>query len=128
MKTGKAMRYKMLVTLIGLMLGTEAGAADIARGAGRAERWVSTCATAQVESPMEIPQWAFPPPNNRDPAPPPPPSSSPIPPIPQSLNNQTVRMIVRSSIGGRRVRIQLLNSNARDPVVSGAVHIGLHGN
>ena len=46
------------------------------------------------------------------PAPPPPPPGTPqrrfpIPPTLAGLNNQTVRMIVRTSLGGSRIRVRL---------------------
>jgi lysophospholipase L1-like esterase len=44
-----------------------------------------------------------------------------------SFSNQTVRMFVRSSIGGRRVRLQLSNTFGTAPIVLGPVHIALHG-
>src|SRR6185436_14573172 len=44
-----------------------------------------------------------------------------------AFSNQTVRMLVRASVGGRRVRVQLSNSFASAPVVLGPVHIALHG-
>jgi lysophospholipase L1-like esterase len=43
----------------------------------------------------------------------------------QGLNNQTVRMIVRTSIGGHRVRIKLANAFGSAPVAIGAAHIAL---
>ncbi len=42
-----------------------------------------------------------------------------------SFNNQTVRMIARSSIGGSRVRIQLSNAFGAAPLVVGSAHIAL---
>jgi len=44
---------------------------------------------------------------------------------PPTFHNQTVRMIVRSSIGGRRVRIQLSNAYGNGPLHIGAAHIAL---
>ena len=41
----------------------------------------------------------------------------------QSFNNQTVRMIVRTSIGGRRIRVQLSNAFGVAPLVVGAAHV-----
>ena len=51
-------------------------------------------------------------------------------PTPQSISrfgfhNQTVRMIIRTSIPGHRVRITLSNAFGDDPVVIGAAHIAL---
>ncbi len=41
------------------------------------------------------------------------------------FNNQTVRMIVHTSIGGRRVRIQLSNAHGTAPLSVGAAHIAI---
>jgi lysophospholipase L1-like esterase len=40
-----------------------------------------------------------------------------------SLTNQTVRMILRTSIGGRRARVRLSNAFGSAPVVVGAAHL-----
>jgi lysophospholipase L1-like esterase len=42
-----------------------------------------------------------------------------------SFHNQTVRMIAHTSIGGRRVRIELSNAFGSTPLVIGAAHIAL---
>ena len=42
-----------------------------------------------------------------------------------SFNNQTLRMIVRSSIGGKRVRVRFSNAYGIVPLVIGAAHIAL---
>lgn len=47
----------------------------------------------------------------------------PIPPALASLNNQTVRMIVRSSVGGRQVRVRLSNAFSGATVAIGAAEI-----
>ncbi len=54
----------------------------------------------------------------------PPATPAPLPPL-QSLNNQTVRMILRTSIGGRRARVKLTNAFNGTPVEIGAAHIAL---
>ncbi len=64
------------------------------------------------------------------PAPPPPPPGTPqrrfpIPPTLAGLNNQTVRMVVRSSIGGSRVRIRIANAVGGASVTLGAAHIAI---
>ncbi len=64
------------------------------------------------------------------PAPPPPPAGTPqrrfpIPPTLAGLNNQTVRMVVRSSIGGSRVRIRVSNAVGGASVALGAAHIAI---
>ncbi len=54
---------------------------------------------------------------------PPPP---PLFPAPPTINNQTVRMIVHTSIGGHRVRVQLSNAFGTSALQIGAAHIALH--
>jgi lysophospholipase L1-like esterase len=44
-----------------------------------------------------------------------------------AYSNQTIRMFVRASVGGGRVRLQLSNAFGTAPVVLGPVHIALHG-
>jgi len=44
-----------------------------------------------------------------------------------SYSNQTLRMFVRVSVGGSRVRVQLSNAFGAAPLVLGPVHIALHG-
>ena len=41
------------------------------------------------------------------------------------FDNQTLRMIVHTSVGGRRVRVRLSNSYGATPLVIGAAHIAL---
>ena len=62
--------------------------------------------------------------------PPPAPAGGPqrrfgIPPGLTGLNNQTVRMIARTSIGGRTLRIRLSNALGGTSVTIGAAHLAL---
>ena len=52
------------------------------------------------------------------------PTTPPLPPL-QSFNNQTVRMILRTSIGGKRARVKLSNAFNGTPVEIGAAHIAI---
>jgi len=52
------------------------------------------------------------------------PVPAPVPPL-QSLNNQTVRMVLRTSIGGRRARVKLSNAFNGAPVEIGAARIAV---
>jgi len=70
------------------------------------EHWVTTWATAQ----QLVPQ---------------PPLPEPGPKVPATLKNQTVRMVARTSLGGRRVRIQVSNAVGSKPLVIGNAHIAL---
>jgi lysophospholipase L1-like esterase len=57
-------------------------------------------------------------------------TASPQPPrgvMPASFSNQTVRQIVRVSIGGGKVRVKLSNEFGGKPVLIGAASIGLAG-
>ena len=107
-------------------------------GAATAEHWVATWATAQqlaitggaaggrgasASGPVTGIVPGPPPP------PPPPPGTParrfPIPPTLAGINNQTVRMIVRSSLGGSRVRVRLSNAVGGASVSVGTAHIAL---
>lgn len=70
------------------------------------EHWVTTWATAQQLAPQ-------------------PPLPGPGPNVPATLKNQTVRMVARSSVGGRRVRIQVSNAFGSKPLVISNAHIAL---
>lgn len=48
------------------------------------------------------------------------------PNVPASFADQTVRMIVHTSAGGRRVRIELSNMSSGQPLEIGAAHIAIH--
>lgn len=88
------------------------------------DHWVATWAASPQSSHFEFPR-AF-----RPPAPPagqqgannPP---RPIFPAPPTIHNQTVRMIARTSIGGRGVRVQLSNAFGTTALRIGAAHIAL---
>jgi lysophospholipase L1-like esterase len=107
----------LVASLVSLAIVALADAHD----ANRAEHWVSTWATAQQISAEPPP----PAPDTRSatgkPVPP-----SPIVPFPSSLKNQTVRMVVRVSIGGPQIRVQLSNAQGRQPLKIGVVHIARH--
>ncbi len=85
------------------------------------EHWVATWGTAQqiIYNGPTAPR----PPQN-----PPPPVNLAIPSMWSSVNNQTVRMIVRGSVGGRSVRIRLVNAFGSKPLEIGAAHIALRKN
>ena len=50
----------------------------------------------------------------------------PLPPL-TTLSNQTIRMVLRTSIGGKRVRVKLANAFNGTPVEIGAAHIAIRG-
>jgi lysophospholipase L1-like esterase len=80
------------------------------------EHWVATWATAVVQA-------------NAFAGPPQPVGAQAAPSAAQQalagFFNQTVRMTVRSSLGGRRVRVQLSNAYGTAPLKIGAAHIAL---
>ena len=105
-----------------------------------AEYWVPTWATAQQlvritpqgrgatppTSPAAAPaatQPATPPAPSPAPAQPTP-APAPLPPL-QTLSDQTIRMVVRTSIGGKRLRVRLSNAFNGAAVEIGAAHIAL---
>lgn len=47
--------------------------------------------------------------------------------VPASFNNQTLRLIVRTSIGGHQVRVRLSNAFGTQPLAVGAAHIAIRG-
>ena len=53
---------------------------------------------------------------------------TPAAPVAGTLNNQTARMIVRTSIGGSRVRVEFSNAFGATPLDMGAAHIAIRGN
>jgi hypothetical protein len=81
------------------------------------EHWVST--------------WAAPQQQPRPPAPRPQTAATPTPPRPQpitSFHNQTLRMIAHTSMGGRRLRIELSNAFGSAPLAIGGAHIAIRDN
>ena len=111
-------------------------------GAGDAH-WVATWATAQQQpgfgrggfggrGPAGPPAGAPGQPPQQTPAatppatqPPSPPATAAAPPTTNTLNNQTARMIVRTSIGGNRIRVQFSNAFGTTPLDMGAAHIAI---
>jgi lysophospholipase L1-like esterase len=79
------------------------------------EHWVATWTTAQElvrSQPQPTPPAAATPP------------AATAPPG-RNFHNQTLRMIVRTSIGGSRLRIRLANAFGTNPVAVGAAHVAL---
>jgi hypothetical protein len=98
------------------------------------ERWIGTWATAEVGRPQNpVPAVPALPPfmaNTRCGAPPaptiaPPPGQTFAPPPFLQFTNQTLRQIVRTSIGGSKARIVLSNAYGTAPVTIGAASIAL---
>ena len=99
---------------------------------GSAERWIATWGTAQQT--FRAPASPAASPSAPSPAPPP---SQPavgrggpqrrfgIPALLPGLHDQTIRMIARTSIGGRTMRIRLSQAFGAPAVVVGAAHVGI---
>ncbi len=128
------MQIRTAIIFCALLLAAPLAPAQISGGA---DHWVATWGTAQQTyrgggagrgAPAAVPQAspAVPPPS---PAAPPqtqgPARRFPIPPSLPGLDNQTVRMIVRTSIGGDTVRVRLSNAYGSRAVRIGAAHISL---
>ena len=109
---------------VALVVCLLAGRQILAQQAG-GEHWVGTWATAEVGRPQN-------PPSPTPPLPPLPGSVAPAPPAQVQqpapfvhFNNQTLRQIVHTSIGGARVRVVLSNAFGTVPLTIGAAHIAL---
>jgi lysophospholipase L1-like esterase len=88
------------------------------------EHWVATWAASPQAPRVNIPR----PPQAATPAPAPPAQGNNAPPAfapAPNINGQTVRMVVRTSMGGRRARIQLSNAYGTTPLTIGGAHIAL---
>ena len=86
------------------------------------EHWVATWTTSQPLARYLHVRGGPPPGGRSTPAKAPPPAQAIAA---QGFSNQTVRMIVRTSIGGSRVRIRLSNALDSTPVAVGAAHIAI---
>ncbi|HXH25655.1 MAG TPA: SGNH/GDSL hydrolase family protein [Vicinamibacterales bacterium] len=104
------MRFtQRLLVLLLVALTAVPAVAQTARG----ERWVAAWATALVARPAPVAGA----PAGR--------GGGPGGPPPVTISNQTIRQIVRASIGASRVRVVLSNAFGTAPVEIGAAHIGL---
>src|SRR3954447_2315594 len=134
--------------IVCVLIGTYAEAQKPAAG----EHWIATWGTAQQLFRAAGPGRGGQPPPARGegastaPAPVAPPTSAPaaapsspagrggpqrrfgIPPSLPGLNNQTVRMIVRVSVGGSRLRLRLFNALGGGTVAISAAHVAVRGN
>ena len=101
-----------LILVLGMLLPGVVAFADAQ------ERWVATWAASPQAPRAPAPPR---PPDTPGAAPAPAPANQPAP----GFNNQTVRMVVRTSIGGRRARVQLSNAFGTSPLKVGAAHVAL---
>lgn len=92
--------------------------------AQQGEHWVGTWAAASVGRPQNPAPPAVPlapPPGQAQPGQTVPPAPTPF----MHFDNQTLRQIVHTSIGGRRVRVVLSNAFGTSPLTVGAAHLAL---
>jgi lysophospholipase L1-like esterase len=145
--------FATIILLVGLGLLAPCGWAQMAAQAGDSRHWVATWATAQQLMPAAVGGRGGPAPapsanrgNPNAPAPPanlggttaPAPQRSAAPPaqggrsspnrsnLPASLSDQTIRMPVRVSLGGGRVRIEISNMATAQLLEVGAAHIAAY--
>ena len=93
------------LSAVALALYVLTGNTPVVAQGGRAEHWVGTWATAVVPRPQAAP-------GGRGPA-------------QLNFNNQTVRQIVHTSLGGDRVRVVLSNAFGTAPLQVGAASVAL---
>ena len=99
------------------------------------EHWVATWAASPQTPRFSFPRFPAPAPpaagGQPAPAAPAPPAQGnppppPLFPAPPTINNQTVRMLVHTSVGGHRVRVQLSNAFGTSALQLRAAHLALH--
>jgi len=83
------------------------------------EHWVATWATAQQLAAVNFGGRGGPPRGTRRDGP-------EVSNLPDTFSDQTVRMVARVALGGRRVRVELSNMAGAKPLEIGAAHIGVH--
>jgi lysophospholipase L1-like esterase len=99
----------------------------------KSEKWVSTWSTAQQLDEVVFPKMPLPP-NFKmpEPGPPPEPGKQGDNPsifyVPPDLKDRTVRMVIRTAIGGSRFRVNLSSSLGRPPVKVGSAHVAVYKN
>jgi hypothetical protein len=123
----------------------QCGTLALAQNAGLLEHWVATWAASPQQPPGAAPGGrgqrgpapAAPAPVIRGGATPAPAAGATAPAAPgaprgrggapqiANLNDQTIRMFIRTSLGGQRVRVQFSNAYGSAPLSIGAAHIAL---
>lgn len=92
------------------------------QAAGAQNHWIPTWIASPESAVINLPGFARRPAgaNNAGPA-----NNRPLFPPPPPVENQTVRMVIRTSAAGSEVRVQLSNAFGPAPLPVGAVHIAL---
>src|SRR5512135_1937059 len=114
---GRRTRAAVGALALALLSAPAAPHAQTGRSPASDERWVTTWATAQQLAPTRLPF------GSGEPVQPPPAAR-----VPATLMDQTVRMVARTSLGGRRVRVALANALEKPTLRVGAVHRALRAN
>jgi lysophospholipase L1-like esterase len=117
MTFSKRQRIFLSVALALLLVST---ARLRAQSTATGEHWVGTWATAEVGRPQTPPLVIAAPAQGQAAAPPP---AAPAPFL--HFNNQTLRQVVRVSIGGDRLRVVLSNRYGTAPLTVAAAHVAL---
>jgi lysophospholipase L1-like esterase len=92
------------------------------QAAGAQKHWIPTWTASPESAVIVLPGFARRPAGANSSAPA---NNRPLFPPPPPVENQTVRMVVRTSAGGSAVRVQLSNAFGPAPLPVGAVHIAL---
>jgi lysophospholipase L1-like esterase len=128
-----AVQMQLLTLLIGIAL-VQSGVLAQSRNTPSADHWVSTWATAQSLAPVPgfgggggrgrggPPPQAQQAPQQNGPGR----GNNPQGIVPPSLNDQTMRMVIHTSLGGRRVRVQFSVAIGASPLTIGSAHIAIH--
>lgn len=95
-----------------------------ATAANAQDHWVESWGTALPLMPPPPPPFGDAPPPGEGEAPPQA-VPSPFVPYPAQFENQTIRMVVRTSTGGERFRLEFANAAGGDAVTFGSVHAAL---
>jgi len=118
----------MKLRILGICAFATLLAADVAFSQGAQQHWVATWAASPIATAVP----AAPPVNAAPPAPavaagaPAAAPAKPAGPPPfRSANNQTIRMVVNTSIGGPSVRVELSNTFGADRLKIGSAHVAL---
>ena len=98
----------VLLVLVYVASGFSRGDATFAQDR-RGETWIGAWTTSLVGRPLVVPAPA---------------GAAPAVPLP-AVRNQTLRQIVRTSVGGRRVRVVLSNAFGTVPLQIGGAHVAL---
>jgi lysophospholipase L1-like esterase len=112
MRTRKFTLHVWIVAVAVTLLGQVV----LSQNAYSQERWIATWASAQLQG--------RPPGAAQRGAAPAPAAGTPAPPA-TGFNNQTIRMVIRTTIGGRRIRVQLSNAYGVSALMVGAAHVAV---